>query len=165
MKSVPLFPYVLAMYMLCTSTGSNSLVQLILSHCKKCYWAVKSCTATKPLMVKQHLHVWVWVCGQLTAKCYCVWHMQFNTVGSSEPDLHNGYIKMLPRSTSAHDFICGTSGALPPVWKMSLSHHKTLGDVVLQQLLSAPLITNRYVRKHPNCNQTEIVTTISDLGI
>lgn len=96
MRSVPLFPYVLAMYMLCTSTGSNSLAQLILSHCKKCYWAVKSCTATKPLMVKQHLHVWVWVCGQLTAKCYCVRHMQFNTVGSSEPDLHNGYIKMLP---------------------------------------------------------------------
>lgn len=38
---------------------------------------------------------------------------------------------------------------------MSLSHRKAL-DIVLQQLLSAPLITNRYVRKHPNCNQTEI---------
>lgn len=55
---------------------------------------MESCTAMKPLVVKQHLHVWV--CGQLTAKCYCVWHTQFNTGASSEPDLHNGYIKMLP---------------------------------------------------------------------
>lgn len=60
------------------------------------YWAVKSCTAIKPLMVKQHVHVQMWVCGQRIANRDCVWHTQFNTVESSEPDLHKGYIKILP---------------------------------------------------------------------
>lgn len=95
-RSVPLFSCVLLMYMLCTSTGSYCLAQLFLSCCKRCYWAMKSCAAIKPLMVKQHVHVQMWVCGQLIANRDCVWHTQFNTVGSSEPDLHKGYIKTLP---------------------------------------------------------------------
>lgn len=71
-RLVPLFSYVFVMYMLCTSTASYSLAQLFLSYCKKCYWAMKSCTAIKPLMAKQHVHVQMWVCGQLIANRDCV---------------------------------------------------------------------------------------------
>lgn len=71
-RSVPLFSYVFVMYMLCASTASCFLEQLFLSYCKKCYWAMTSCSAIEPLMVKQHVHVQMWVCGQLIANRDCV---------------------------------------------------------------------------------------------